>query len=92
MTTRLVYAVYKNGDMTEGRGPMVLESIWETEEAAWTHANRQLGVMGRKPTQFHRASPCPTCGARYEECPGWNCKVCWKYGGDWKVESMELQS
>jgi hypothetical protein len=45
---KYVYLVYKNADMTEGRGPMVLDSVWGTEEDAWEYADNQEGVMGRK--------------------------------------------
>ena len=47
--TRTIYLVKKNSDMTEGRGPMVVEAAYEDEEAAWAHANEHAGVMGRKP-------------------------------------------
>lgn len=44
-----VYAVYRNSDMTEGRGPMVLDKLFLYEDDAWNYANQQLGVMGYKP-------------------------------------------
>lgn len=88
-----VYAVYKNSDMTEGRGPMVLDSLWWSEEDAWAYANKHLGVMGTKPFREHQGT-CPTCGTKREteECRGWACKICHKYGGDWQVKEMEVHA
>jgi hypothetical protein len=42
-----IYLVFRNDDMTEGRGPMVLDSIYSSKEKAETYANAQDGVMGR---------------------------------------------
>jgi|1185.fasta_scaffold212651_3 hypothetical protein len=44
-----VYAVYRNQDMTEGRGPMVLDRLFADMDSAHQYANAQRGVMGRKP-------------------------------------------
>lgn len=44
-----VYGVYRNTDMTEGRGPMVLDRLFLYEEMAQMYADSQLGVMGYKP-------------------------------------------
>jgi hypothetical protein len=41
-----VFGVYRNSDMTEGRGPMVLDGIYESEAAACEYAGNQPGVMG----------------------------------------------
>lgn len=91
MTT--VYGVYRNSDMTEGRGPMFLESLWTTETAAWEYANRQLGVMGRKGTRDHRWAEKNPMGTPYPgDCPGWQCQYCWEYAGDWSVRALELRS
>lgn len=46
MTT--VYCVYKNADMTEGRGPMLLDSIWESLSLADDYMDCHTGVMGRQ--------------------------------------------
>jgi hypothetical protein len=46
--SRTIYLVYKNSDMIEGRGPMVLDRIYQHEEEAWAYADQQPGVMGRK--------------------------------------------
>jgi hypothetical protein len=46
MTT--VYCVYRNADMTEGRGPMLLDSIWASKELAEDYMDCQQGVMGRQ--------------------------------------------
>lgn len=43
-----VFIVLRNGDMTEGRGPMVIDSVFSSEKTAWEYANDQLGVMGFK--------------------------------------------
>lgn len=44
-----VFAVYRNADMTEGRGPMILHKVYRTKERAEEFANSQTGIMGRKP-------------------------------------------
>ena len=46
MTT--VYCVYKNADMTEGRGPMLLDSIWASRALAEDYMDCHFGVMGRQ--------------------------------------------
>jgi len=46
MTT--VYCVYKNADMIEGRGPMLLDSIWASRALAEDYMDCQPGVMGRQ--------------------------------------------
>jgi hypothetical protein len=45
----IAFATYKNSDMTEGRGPMVLDKVYVNEEDAQNYILQQLGVMGRKP-------------------------------------------
>lgn len=44
----LVYGAYKNADMTEGRGPMVLDRTFSFEEDCNNYIDKQSGVMGRK--------------------------------------------
>lgn len=44
--------VYRNSDMTEGRGPMVLDSVFTYRVDAVAYANAQPGVMGRKLSDF----------------------------------------
>ena len=44
-----VYATYRNADMTEGKGPMVMDKIFLDERDAHDYINQQDGVMGRKP-------------------------------------------
>lgn len=48
MTMKL-FLVYKNSDMTEGNGPMVVHSIWLSEKNANEFIDKQRGVMGRLP-------------------------------------------
>lgn len=79
-----VYLVKKNADMTEGRGPMIVDSVWGNEEEAWAYANQQLGVMGRKPFYVN-----PVTG---HVGTGWNDEKAWPTGGDWTVETMTLRS
>lgn len=45
-----VFLVYKNSDMIEGRGLMVLDCVFSTLDAATQYANSKSGVMGRKPS------------------------------------------
>lgn len=47
-----VWATYRNQDMTEGRGPMVLDKVFMEESDAHAYINQQDGVMGRKPSDF----------------------------------------
>lgn len=44
---KVVYGVYHNADMTEGRGPFVLDRIYRDEDAAWAYADQQPGVFDR---------------------------------------------
>jgi hypothetical protein len=44
----LIYCVYRNEDMNEGRGPMVLDRAFLHEAAAIRYMDRQEGVFGRK--------------------------------------------
>lgn len=44
---KLVYAVYKEADMTEGRSGLILDRIYGNEKDAWEYADSQLGIMGR---------------------------------------------
>ena len=41
-----IYAVFRNADMTEGRGPMVLHKILNSAEEAHSYVMLQKGVMG----------------------------------------------
>lgn len=44
-----VYLVFRNADMTEGRGPMVFDKkVFSSFETAADYTDRQTGVMGRK--------------------------------------------
>jgi len=43
-----VYLVYKNSDMTEGRGPMIFDSVFLDKEKAENYIDGKLGVMGCK--------------------------------------------
>ena len=46
-----IYKVYCESDMTEGRGPKKLVLAFLNENDAWDYANKQSGIMGRKPTK-----------------------------------------
>ena len=69
-----VFGVYKQTDLIEGRGGTVLDRMYAKEADAWNYANRHSGIMGRGPK-----------GSSHSFCPGWQCKQCWPYGGDWNV-------
>jgi hypothetical protein len=43
-----VYMVYRNADMTEGRGPMVFDRIYLKQAAAIRFIDDQDGLMGRR--------------------------------------------
>lgn len=43
-----VFAVFKNSDMTEGRGHKVLDEVFLNKSDAKSYMNRQPGIMGRK--------------------------------------------
>lgn len=45
-----VYATYRNSDMTEGKGPMVLDKVFTDESDAQAYVDLQPGVMGRRPS------------------------------------------
>lgn len=47
-----VWGAYKNQDMTEGKGPMVLDKVFMNENDAHTYINSQEGVFGRKPPEL----------------------------------------
>lgn len=51
-----VWATYHNSDMTEGRGPMVLDKVFTQEEDAHAYTMTQDGVMGRNPKDFGNTS------------------------------------
>lgn len=44
-----VWGAYKNADMTEGRGPLLLDKVFKEERDAHEYINGQSGVFGRKP-------------------------------------------
>lgn len=43
-----VWATYKNEDMTEGKGPMVMDKVFLEEKDAHEYINQQPGIGGRK--------------------------------------------
>lgn len=45
----IVWGTYRNSDMTEGKGSMVLDKIFTEERDAHEYINGQEGVFGRKP-------------------------------------------
>lgn len=42
-----VYAAYKNSDMTEGRGPMIMDRVFSKLNDANQYIDNKPGVMGR---------------------------------------------
>lgn len=44
-----LYAVTRNSDFTEGRGPMLTDSLWFDRKKALRYMNGKRGIMGRKP-------------------------------------------
>lgn len=78
-----VFVVFKNSDMTEGRGPMVIDSIFESYEKACDYMNTKDGVMGRSGTYNN------TVTGHIGE--GWQDKQSWPYGGDWQVKTYEVK-
>lgn len=92
-----VFLVYKNADMTEGRGPMVLDSIWLHQQDAENYANSRSGVMGIRGNQFHQRildwileNDPEKHGTLPTTCRGWFCKMCFPHGGDWQVRPTEV--
>jgi hypothetical protein len=43
-----VYAAFKDADMTEGKGPMILDQVFGYRQDAYSYIQKQLGVMGRR--------------------------------------------
>lgn len=80
MTT--VFAVLRNADMTEGRGPMVLDSIFQTRKAAREYLKDKKGVMGR--------SPYYTNSVTGHVSLGWDDPIAWPHGGDWEIRACQL--
>lgn len=90
-----VYAVYRNADMTEGRGPMILEKLFVSRMMAWTYANNQRGIMGRSPFRDHIDTR-KIVAEKYKSlwndpiCKGWACTSCYPYGAEWQVRQLEV--
>lgn len=89
-----VFLVYKQSDMTEGRGAMVLDSIWSTKVGAEMYCSYQLGVMGTSGNQFHEQRSKMRQGnviaEFHAECLGWFCEICHPNGGDWQVRPTQV--
>lgn len=45
-----VWATYKNADMTEGKGPMVMDKVFLERKDADEYLLQQEGVFGRRPS------------------------------------------
>lgn len=45
---KIIYGVYRNADDIEGRGPMVLDTLFINREDAVLYMDNQPGVMGRR--------------------------------------------
>jgi hypothetical protein len=43
-----IYLVFRNSDMTEGRGPMIFDSAFLSKKKAEEYVDEKPGVMGRK--------------------------------------------
>lgn len=43
-----IFLVYRNSDMTEGRGPMVVDCAFKHKEDAEAYIDMRPGVMGRR--------------------------------------------
>jgi hypothetical protein len=43
---KFVYVVKKNADFTEGRGPMLLDSVWSDPDEAVKWVKQQGGIYG----------------------------------------------
>jgi hypothetical protein len=79
----IVYGVYYNVDMTEGRGPMKLSRLYLHREHAVKFMDKQSGVMGRKPGTTNKTL--------HPGCQTWDCVKCWgTHGSDWRVEPHEV--
>jgi hypothetical protein len=85
-----VYGVYANKDMTEGRGPIVLQKLFLHREDAWAFANKQPGVMGRSPYRDHKKLRDNGHPQFILECKGWECTLCHPYGGEWEVRMLRV--
>lgn len=49
MEVKYVWVVKKNADMTEGRGPMIFDSVWVDDRAKVAeYIDSQPGCMGRR--------------------------------------------
>lgn len=47
-----IYAVFKNADFTEGRGPMIFAGSFKTLQGAKNYINKQgSGIFGAKPPE-----------------------------------------
>ncbi len=94
-----VWAVERNQDMTEGRGPMVLDKLYLNRDAAVDYMQRQRGVMGRGGFSDHAKTRAlvlknnpdymPIHGWR-GKCRGWLCTMCWPYGAEWQLKPMTV--
>lgn len=47
-----IYLAKKNADMTEGRGPMIVDKAFTDQLVAEEYINGKPGVMGRRPSDF----------------------------------------
>lgn len=91
----IVFAVYKNSDMTEGRGPMVLDKLFLVRKMAVEYANSQKGVMGTSPFRDHKRArdvASEQYKAKWDDpvCGGWFCKACHPSGGTWQIREFEV--
>lgn len=78
-----VVVVKKNADFTEGRGPMLVDKIFDSMEAAEAYIAEQPGIYGSKQGK-----------SRYGEWNGYSTTVMLVYGREnWKeiAEEQERQ-
>lgn len=78
----LIYLVFKNADRNEGRGPMVLDSAYQTREKAREYLKDKLGVQNRSPFWTNKLTG--------HVSTGWDDPIAWQSGGDWEIKEIEL--
>lgn len=75
-----IFAVFKNIDMTEGRGPMVLDSLWVKRDLAIEYMKTKEGIMGRSPFYTNHVTG--------HVSEGWHDPIAWQGGGDWQLKEI----
>ena len=73
----------KNADMIEGRGPMLIDCVFQNKENAINYINTKLGCMGRSPSYINHITG--------HVSKGWQDNIAWPYGGDWELKEIETK-